>query len=84
MEVKYEKFNSEDTSMTPANRKVKRESKLKETQEEDNAFPCESIFCTKLEKLVSSIADPSKEATSTVKLESSTNNDLHNEDDNCE
>ena len=70
-EIKCEKYDSEDSLKTIASKKVKIESKSKETQEEHSTLPHKSAFDVNVERLVNSNASPSKEVTSTVPLESS-------------
>ena len=79
-EVNHEKHYSEDSLKNIASKKIKGETKLKETQEEGNALPHKSIFDMKFEKLANKNADPSEQVVSNLPLESSVKNDLNNEE----
>ena len=71
LEVKHKKYYSEESLKTNASKKIKRYTKLKKAQEEDNALPHKYVFDVKLENLAHSNADPNEEVMSTVPLESS-------------
>ena len=63
----------DETSKTPASKKIKQENKLKEVQQEKNKLTYKSAFDAKSEKLANE--DTNEEVMSTVKFETRNKND---------